>query len=867
MLKYAIATVVGFVITGTAAAAEAPRWVQEAALTFDATAGKWYAAFELDKAADVEVAIVDRAKGNVVRHLAAGVLGPNAPPPLAPNALAQKLEWDGKDDDRVLVPKLESLAVRVRVGMSVKLEQIVGGDPYAYFSKEIGHNDHSPWGINGLEAKSDGKVYVLGHSSNLGPPALRQYDIDGNYLRTVFPFPAGKDVKSMTGWGLNIKPDGTYSPKFNRLTDPSVSMTILDTHTGGMARLFPTSESNRLSLWQTGFTNATFELMSLNTDGTIPDTAEQMQGPLVKSPSLGLGPIAPNSHTVNSLLGPVFTGSTPDGKHFYLSGIYSATTKYGSVVEIKKDGFWRDGQVWKVDLETRTAKPFFALDEKSVASAPRDGKSAIGGTYYSALHGVAVDKDSRVFVCDRLNQRIVVLGETGKLIRAIPVEYPDAVALSPRTGALFVTTRTGDYGRRGRVDLLKFNDWRKDDKPAASVQVCETGYTGHHKHSYLQVCEKERASNVWVAYTEMPVRIYTDDEQGLALLKDFYNVEGAQRAFVLDRIAVDQRTETVYALDDHTNVWKVADWKNPKFVRLPLSTPSIAIDSRHRYLFLRTVFDGGSSISNGKVARHHLDQDNYPPANFGDTGSNRLTPSFRIEWCFTGTSDRGFAVAPNGNLALLAQDDGGPLLFYHGDQTKVPWNPLKLASLGNYVGGIRFDLDGNLYVGYRSGKPQSLPGFEGDPFAERLGRIHKYAPTGSLESGNLFPEAPAGPSRTYDVPFGAYDVDCIVRSPSFSVDGFGRIYYPTNITQRVAVIDNAGNQILHFGTYGNRDSTGGLPGDLVPTMGIPLGFPNSVDATDDYIYVGDMLNHRLLRIQKKFQLEVSSNARPVNAGR
>jgi hypothetical protein len=41
VLKYAIATVVGFVITGIAAAAEAPRWVQEAALTFDATAGKW----------------------------------------------------------------------------------------------------------------------------------------------------------------------------------------------------------------------------------------------------------------------------------------------------------------------------------------------------------------------------------------------------------------------------------------------------------------------------------------------------------------------------------------------------------------------------------------------------------------------------------------------------------------------------------------------------------------------------------------------------------------------------------------------------------------------------------------------------------
>jgi hypothetical protein len=65
-------------------------------------------------------------------------------------------------------------------------------------------------------------------------------------------------------------------------------------------------------------------------------------------------------------------------------------------------------------------------------------------------------------------------------------------------------------------------------------------------------------------------------------------------------------------------------------------------------------------------------------------------------------------------------------------------------------------------------------------------------------------------------------------------------------------MDNAGNEILHFGTYGNRDSMSGLPGDLVPTADIPLGFPNSVDATDNYIYVGDMVNHRLLRIQKRW---------------
>ena len=51
---------------------------------------------------------------------------------------------------------------------------------------------------------------------------------------------------------------------------------------------------------------------------------------------------------------------------------------------------------------------------------------------------------------------------------------------------------------------------------------------------------------------------------------------------------------------------------------------------------------------------------------------------------------------------------------------------------------------------------------------------------------------------------------------------------------------------------------GGLPGDFVPTKGIPMGFVNSVAVTDDHMYLGDMVNHRLLQIQKRFELTASS---------
>ena len=89
---------------------------------------------------------------------------------------------------------------------------------------------------------------------------------------------------------------------------------------------------------------------------------------------------------------------------------------------------------------------------------------------------------------------------------------------------------------------------------------------------------------------------------------------------------------------------------------------------------------------------------------------------------------------------------------------------------------------------------------------------------------------PTAVARIYDVPYGMI----AARQPaSFGLDGYGRILYPTAISQTVTLIDNAGNEILRFGTYGNPDSKGGLPGEQVPTIDIPLANGHTVDISDD----------------------------------
>ena len=91
---------------------------------------------------------------------------------------------------------------------------------------------------------------------------------------------------------------------------------------------------------------------------------------------------------------------------------------------------------------------------------------------------------------------------------------------------------------------------------------------------------------------------------------------------------------------------------------------------------------------------------------------------------------------------------------------------------------------------------------------------------------------------------------CACTKPRFDVDGFGRLYIPNAITYSVSVRDNADNEIVRFGGYGNFDCRG--PGSAEPEPAVPIGWAVTVGASDGHIYVGDCLNHRVVRVDKVF---------------
>jgi hypothetical protein len=181
-----------------------------------------------------------------------------------------------------------------------------------------------------------------------------------------------------------------------------------------------------------------------------------------------------------------------------------------------------------------------------------------------------------------------------------------------------------------------------------------------------------------------------------------------------------------------------------------------------------------------------------------------------------------------------------------------------VAGVVGYGGSVRLDAAGNIYL-LQHGLPKDHrppPGFENDEAYRRaVGTIYKFTPSGGAiqqadwsvkrAEGAIASYAGCGPVSRWRA-VGA----CACTKPRFDVDEFGRLYIPNAITFSVSVRDNADNEIVRFGAYGNFDCQG--PKSSEPKPEIPLGWPVTAGASDRFIYVGDCLNHRVVRVDKTF---------------
>ena len=149
-------------------------------------------AFTLAQPIDVEVAVLD-AKGNVVRHLAAGMLGgKNSPPaPLSPG-LAQELVWDGKNDAGKNADG-GPFEVRVRAGLTPTFGRTIGDSPHN-FNRTM---------CRGLAVDANGDLYFMGlRSQDATLYFLRVYDRTGKFLREILPYPSTLSAEDRKPFGI-----------------------------------------------------------------------------------------------------------------------------------------------------------------------------------------------------------------------------------------------------------------------------------------------------------------------------------------------------------------------------------------------------------------------------------------------------------------------------------------------------------------------------------------------------------------------------------------------------------------------------------------------------------------------------------------
>ncbi|MBL8025105.1 MAG: T9SS type A sorting domain-containing protein [Fibrobacteres bacterium] len=830
-----------------------PSFTVPPSMVYQSSSQNYNITFTLSESTDVEVAIVSLKDSSIVRHLAAGVLGSNPPAPLVANSLSQTIIWDGKDDFGRLVSLTSAdLKIRVRAGMQPVLNKMVGGNHGFFVS------------FSGLVVANDGSLFIKGGNASVGITTTRQFDGNGNYIRTVYPYPSSKSLSSVSGFGVNSFVNGLYSPKNTYITMPS--FTNLPPASG--ADLLPIGAPGELVYGD--LTNN--QIFKMNSDGTL--NSSSVIVPLVSSPKVPYW---------RNIGGPLYATISPDAKTIYMSGIYEMSTVSGSVAV--DTGFWKEGCIYKVDAKTGIASKWISLDSVPTTFSAR--QYVIGPIYAgsgsqtcAAFHGVALDDSGHVFVCDRLHSRVSVYDTNGTLLGSVSVKYPDMVSVNKKTGALYVTNRIVNGYHIGYIKLYKFAGWRNGESPLCSLTIATQNLGEAPKHKmYMGLSESGAKPVLWLSNVAFGVQAYQDDGNVMTKIRDFSEEANSGPinlkviSMGVDKMIVDRKRETVYFNNGYSDLFKIDNWTNPAI--RPCSTSAgyrmfagdFAI-SRDDQLYIRQDNNQQYGMGfSGPIMRYTLDK-RHAPLNFPNTGKNMLTPYIYGRYKGgAGYGDHGIAIAPDKRVASCYMwkfadyfvgvfPDSG---CSDTGRLDTLLKPLGATGYHNY-GGLQYDSKGNLYFGATiKSKDHVVPsGFATDyAYTNAVGSVIRYPAATLRGSLDLANKTAPGSDRIYKPGFGPFSNDgsdcCQCRTPRFDIDLYDRLFIPNAITNQVTVTDNNDNVIAVFGSYGNVDQKGSL--DTVSSPAIPLGWPVAAAASDNYIYVSDMVNTRIVRVKMQYALD------------
>jgi hypothetical protein len=346
---------------------------------------------------DATVAIED-AEGRIIRHLACGVLGDNAPPPLQPKSLQQTLVWDGKDDRGRYVDDHSGLVVRVSLGLRSRFERSLFFSPKKRISR----------GNRPLIAANAEGVFVF---EGEGLDQLRKFDREGNYVETVYPFAAGK-LAAVKGLQTAVFPQsGQTLPLKHGLVQASLLTSGRNTEHGTSSKYECAASAmsvagNRIAL-------ANDRLNRLAADGTT-------GGLDLPGPATAVTIILGGKEVI---VAPRSVAFSPDGRWLYLTG-------YMFEQEHPRPRLWLPC-VMRLDFAA-------GVQLERFAGSTNHAEFGSDAEHFKTPTSVACDAHGRVYVADYMNDRVQVFTAEGQLAHSIAVKKPAEIAVHHDTGEVYV---------------------------------------------------------------------------------------------------------------------------------------------------------------------------------------------------------------------------------------------------------------------------------------------------------------------------------------------------------------------------------------------------------------------------------------------
>jgi len=809
--------------------AKAPASVTELSVSPD-PAGHINIAFAVDRPSDVTLGVIN-SKGKVVRHLASGMLGDNAPAPLKANATRQKILWDGRDDSgRELPPG--TYRASLGVTLTGRYVGVIGHSPYAMGS------------VAGLAIAPDGNVVIANRDFAKSPNRVQLYDSSGKYLRTIMPF----DPNYLKRRGLDL-----YGPLTNRRVWRSA-------YPGGhivprMGMEGSVYNDTRCGLEQIETDPEGNLVLILNGDRTIMKV-DRNGLPMRNSFANGYTAAIPWPQKYGSILYSHLDRRT--GKLYLADGgvrdPWDAAQQHPYVQRFLAEDV---SPAWPAGLPAKHAQIVARLNGDATASKTflYEGRKKLAEpkyhlgvmrhkgddeSHFNGPKGIATDSEGCVIVADSGNNRIQVFRADGYYLATVSTYRHDGADLPLENVSNLTTDSRSDQlfamvDRDGGKRVVRLRSWR-EPKTIATVDLATESRqmvvdpkshtlwvaNGGGQATFTRIGLKAKAFGEAVNFAGVNVEAFSnpnhlvDDGHGGLLVIE------RRRGFPRKTIRIDRDGKSFQAMDF------LGETKDG----------SVAADSRGNIY----------KLTDEAILKY---SPSGRPVKFAALEGNRIELDKR-----NGISPREITVAPNGDIYAtlvkwepLPEDYEGDLdlVRHHGDGMYYPF-PAGLVDVFSPDGtckhkqlvtvtaprGIRVNRAGEVYlIEGPKGCLRSGPGMI-VKFASAGGQIG-----GKGEMWRRHGMSPIQPTH------------CGCLSGQIDLDEAGNLYATHMYGFHIQVYDANGNLITRIGDYGNQDCLG--PASDKPHPAVPLYVIRGVAVSDGCMYVSDYGNRRIVKIDLGYQ--------------